>query len=764
MKRFNLTIERLPQVRSASSLILLLVALLPGGPASWASTSKANNPTAIQIFDQAFELRTSLEGKPASSRTLGDYKKVINKYRSVYYQYPGSAKADDALVAVAELYQLMANDQKDRSYYEQSIKAYKFLLKEYPGSPFRAEALYTIGEIYLNDLRDPADAQDIFKEFISKYPRSSKARNAKARLDDLRAEMKQAKKTTVKSASSSTNSIENADLAAHSSGTPPPEKNLATKEATNKEIVSEEIAKEQEFVKPPSPLRVNKENQPTGQKTSTPGDVATADPSGKAASTANAKNSASEIVPAGQKSGRKNAFITELKYWNNEEYTRVILVPDGEVKYQEGKLDDPARFYLDIENAKLSTTFTAKAFPINDGYVNQIRLGQLKDQVARIVLDLGEIKSCQVSSLQNPYRIVIDISGPPRSSLHAAKKDWQVTRGEMLPDELEHPAIAKKKPSTEQKKQDADLETARKTEGAADKTLGTTPSDSATPRSAKNNLPQSKGKSTAGTAAPLIAKQETQPKPKTATPKSDGTRSLTRTLGLKIGRIVIDPGHGGHDTGTVGPSGLQEKDLVLDIAMRLKSLIEERLEGEVILTRTDDVFVPLEERTAMANQTQADLFISIHANSSRNRKVSGVETFFLNFANSPGVEEIAARENASSKKTVFELQDLVQKITLNEKVDESKEFAQIVQKTVTTSLYKPKTPHRDRGVKQAPFIVLIGANMPSILSEISFVSNPLDEKLLKSSSYRQKIAEALCEGIASYAGNLGGIKTAKVIH
>ncbi len=231
MKRFNLTIERLLRVRSASSLILFLVVLLPGRPVSWASTSKANNPAAIQIFDQAVELRTALEGKPASSRILGDYKKVISKYRSVYYQYPGSAKADDALIAVAELYQLMANDQKDPSYFEHAIKAYKFLIKEYPGSPYRAEALYAIGEIYLNDLRDPTDAQDIFKEFISKYPHSSKARNAKARLDDLRAEMKQTKKPLVKSASSSVNPVENTDLAARSSGTTPPEKNLATKEA-----------------------------------------------------------------------------------------------------------------------------------------------------------------------------------------------------------------------------------------------------------------------------------------------------------------------------------------------------------------------------------------------------------------------------------------------------------------------------------------------------------------------------------------------------
>jgi N-acetylmuramoyl-L-alanine amidase len=141
--------------------------------------------------------------------------------------------------------------------------------------------------------------------------------------------------------------------------------------------------------------------------------------------------------------------------------------------------------------------------------------------------------------------------------------------------------------------------------------------------------------------------------------------------------------------------------------------------------------------------------------------VSGVETFFLDFASSSEAEEIAARENSSAQKTIFELQDLVQKIALKEKIDESRELAQIVQKSVTSQLQKTHSQTRDRGVKQAPFIVLIGANMPSILSEVSFVSNPSDEKLLKSSSYRQKLAEALFRGIESYAEALGGIKTAR---
>jgi N-acetylmuramoyl-L-alanine amidase len=763
MKRFNLTIEHLPIFRPALKLIILLVALLSVAPAFWASNSKANNPTAIQIFDQAVELRTALEGKPASTRTLADYKRVISKYRSVYYQYPGSSKADDALIAVAELNQRIANDLKDPGYFELAIKAYKFLLKEYPGSPYRTEALYATGEIYLNDLRDQINAQEIFKEFITKYPHSSKARNAKARLDDLRAEAKQAQKITVRSAPKNTKSITSKDLASAASAITPPETNLSVKEASTDENGVEKKTKDLESTKLLPSLPASKENQSAGLRATTPSDTATDEFSSKVTSSPSTKNSVLEGTQVAQKLVRKISFITELKYWNTEEYTRVVIVTDGDVKFLEGKLDDPVRYYLDFENAKLSSSFTAKAFPINDGYVSQIRLGQLKDQVARVVLDLGEIKNCQVSNLQNPYRIVIDVSGPPRSSLLAERKDWQVKRGEPLPDERERFTISKKKPATEQKRKDIELEKAQKAGVATDRAYETS-SDHPAQSPARNSYTQSKDKTTTATVAPLVSKQETQLKPKTATPKSDGTRSLTRTLGLKIGRIVIDPGHGGYDTGTVGPSGLQEKDLVLDISKRLKALIEERLDGEVTLTRTEDVFVPLEERTAIANQTQADLFISIHANSSRNRRVSGVETFFLNFADSPDVEEIAARENASSQKTIFELQDLVQKITLKEKVEESKEFAQIVQKTVTSTLYKPQTPHRNRGVKQAPFIVLIGANMPSILSEISFVSNPMDEKLLKSSSYRQKIAEALCEGIASYAGNLGGIKTAKIVH
>jgi N-acetylmuramoyl-L-alanine amidase len=245
-----------------------------------------------------------------------------------------------------------------------------------------------------------------------------------------------------------------------------------------------------------------------------------------------------------------------------------------------------------------------------------------------------------------------------------------------------------------------------------------------------------------------------------ARPTARGDRSLIRVLGLKIGKIVIDPGHGGHDTGTIGPDGLEEKDVVLDVGKRLGRLLETRLGAEVVYTRKDDTFIPLETRTAIANQQRADLFISIHANSSQDPTARGVETYYLNFTSSPDALEVAARENAVSEKSIYELQDLVKKIALKEKIEESREFAGDVQESLHSGLAAKSPAIRDRGVKKAPFIVLIGANMPSILAEISFVSNPTDERRLETSEYRQRIAESLYRGIAKYVNGLSGVKVA----
>ena len=256
------------------------------------------------------------------------------------------------------------------------------------------------------------------------------------------------------------------------------------------------------------------------------------------------------------------------------------------------------------------------------------------------------------------------------------------------------------------------------------------------------------------------SRRTAEPDVREARPTANGDRSLIRALGLKIGKIVIDPGHGGHDTGTIGPNGLEEKDLVLEVGRRLGKLLETRLGAEVVYTRRDDTFIPLETRTAIANQQRADLFISIHANSSHDSAARGVETYYLNFTSSPEALEVAARENAVSEKSIYELQDLVKKIALKEKIEESREFAGDVQESLHSGLAAKSPAIRNRGVKKAPFIVLIGANMPSILAEISFVSNPADEHRLETSEYRQRIAESLYRGIAKYVDGLSGVKVA----
>jgi N-acetylmuramoyl-L-alanine amidase len=243
--------------------------------------------------------------------------------------------------------------------------------------------------------------------------------------------------------------------------------------------------------------------------------------------------------------------------------------------------------------------------------------------------------------------------------------------------------------------------------------------------------------------------------PKAAEPTSHGDRTLTRMLGLKIGRIVIDPGHGGHDLGTVGPGGLLEKNLVLSLARDLQRLIQEELGAEVVLTRNDDTFVSLEDRTAIANQHHADLFISIHANSSHNRSISGVETYYLDFAKTASEREVAARENASADNNVRDLENLIKKIAQADKSAESRELASLIQKTLYSGARKLLPSTQDRGVRKAPFIVLIGAKMPSVLAEVAFISNPKDERILNKEANQQLLARALFSGIESYMNTLG---------
>jgi N-acetylmuramoyl-L-alanine amidase len=268
------------------------------------------------------------------------------------------------------------------------------------------------------------------------------------------------------------------------------------------------------------------------------------------------------------------------------------------------------------------------------------------------------------------------------------------------------------------------------------------------------------GKNTRVAAAtkepPAAAKTTDSPKPTTpatAAANARGGYSLSRQLGLGISRVVIDPGHGGHDPGAQ-VRGLNEAELVLDIAQRLERLLVNEPGVEVVLTRRTSAYVALEERTAIANRSAADLFLSIHANASGNAAVRGFETYFLSFAPNSEAEAIAARENAGSARRMASLPDIVKAIALNNKIDESRDFASMVQASMHDLLRKTDRNARNLGVKQAPFMVLIGATMPSVLVEVSFLTNRDEATLLRSQNYRQQIAEALFAGVMKYGNSL----------
>jgi N-acetylmuramoyl-L-alanine amidase len=414
---------------------------------------------------------------------------------------------------------------------------------------------------------------------------------------------------------------------------------------------------------------------------------------------------------------RRTPQVTGIRYWNAENYTRIVVDVEEEVKFDAARISNPDRIYFDLSKARLSSTLAGKTFEVESGFLKTIRVAQNQAGVVRMVLEVDKVKDYSVFLLPNPYRLVVDVHGVGLATAKAEKsepvKTAKVEKPTLKPEKTEVPKV--------------EVASAEPSKSAPE------------PRKSTKREPPAK-------------------EPEFAKATRNGQHSLTRALGLKIGRIVIDAGHGGHDTGTIGPSGLMEKDLCLDIALRLGKAIQENLPGtEVHYTREDDTFVPLENRTALANQVRADLFISIHANSSRDRSARGVETYYLNFAASEDAMEVAARENALSQSSIHELRDLIKQIASNEKLEESRELAAEIQEALSGRLRRYSRQIKDRGVKRAPFVVLIGANMPSILAEISFISNPADETALKKPDHRQRVVEGLYNGIEQYLQNLNSL-------
>jgi N-acetylmuramoyl-L-alanine amidase len=692
-------------------------------------------------------MREALNGRPVEQRSRREYQRVVNAYRAVYFGAPSSSKADPSVVATAELMVEMGRQFDDNKILRGAIEQYRFLRKEYPGSKYRFDALFTIGEVYKDDLDDPEEARAAFDDFLHRYPRNRLADDARAALKELdadAAEMEQARKQVPKARASGRD--ETAD-----DGTPVRSKlprvtgirHWSTPDYTRVAIdIEQDVKFDSQRIA--NPDRVFFDLRDT-----------------KLASTL-----------VGKTFDVDDGFLKRIRVAEFQPgRTRVVLEVDDLASYNAFLLPDPYRLIIDVHGKQSRATMLAKAQPESDG-----SSVAASDAVEDDSQEQGEDakpaeKKVQKEGSQSPVKFAKAKSGDKVSSKEvdlpptAADSSQPASGIGVVKTTVAVPGSGRKIPKTIVEAEDraptavATLEHEKvQPEATPARRADVSSGDEVQASKTTVGLGRKK-KSRAGAAAPDTADLEIRE----ARPTAAGDRSLIRALGLKIGKIVIDAGHGGHDTGTIGPNGLLEKDLVLDVAKRLGKLLESRLGAEVIYTRQDDTFLPLETRTAIANRERADLFISIHANSSRDSDARGVETYYLNFTSSAEALEVAARENAVSEKSIHELQDLVKKIALKEKIEESREFASDVQESLYGGLSLHSAGVRNRGIKKAPFIVLIGANMPSILAEISFVSNPADERKLKTVEHRQRIAESLYRGVSKYVSGLSGVKVASKI-
>lgn len=704
---------------------------------------------ARQHYATAERLREALNGRPAEDRSRREYQRVIEAYRRVYYGSPASTKADPSVVALAELLVEMGRQFDDPKVLKSAIGQYEFLRREYPGSRYRFDALFTIGEIYKEDLEDPAKARETFQEFVHRYPHNRLAEQARKEL------------------------VEPVQQVADKKPVTDPQKNSkAASKVKSEEYDSDEAGN--------APVVVAK--------------------------------------PVAKPSGRL-ARVTGIRHWSTPDYTRVAIDLEQDVKFESQRIDGPDRIFFDLRGTTLASTLVGKSFDVDDGFLKKIRVAQFKNDQTRVVLEVDSLSQYDAFLLPNPYRLIVDIHGKDAHGKSSAKVKEPVLKdaaGDASIEPSATPAVAtpaeellktiepadsgaqtehrkgeaaaldkrdktatKLKPASVKKAEDSDDSDDTKADNNARAVVAKT-KDSAgivakdtvvvkeTVAKISDTLEPAKPSKSGKTGrATRNSKEKDQDEEDAmaheARPTANGDRSLIRALGLKIGKIVIDAGHGGHDTGTIGPNGIREKDVVLDVGRKLGKMLQQRLGAEVVYTRSDDTFIPLETRTAIANRERADLFVSIHANSSDDPDARGVETYYLNFTSSRDALEVAARENAVSEKSIHELQDLVKKIALKEKIEESREFASDVQTSLYSSLAAKNSNMRNRGVKKAPFIVLIGANMPSILAEVSFVSNPEDAKKLQTQERRQQIADSLYRGIARYVNGLSGVKVASKI-
>ena len=414
--------------------------------------------------------------------------------------------------------------------------------------------------------------------------------------------------------------------------------------------------------------------------------------------------------------------VLPVQYWSSDDYTRIVIRSSGPVTHTSKLLKKTANqsreLFIDFAHSSIDKQYTA-SIPVKEGLLQKIKSKQLNPNTVRIKLNIESISTYKIFSLNDPFRVIVDVHGQQKV-LSTSKTIPHLKQERVEPTKkiVARQAITKKPPV---------IKTHEKIQPLT------------------QNIEEKE---------PFIVLNENNKrKPGTKSlkePKNVPTElSLAQQLGLGVRRIVIDPGHGGKDPGAMG-FGLKEKEIALNVARKTADQLKSVYEYEVILTRDNDRSLPLEERTAIANTKKADLFVSIHVNAHPNKSTRGVETFYLNLATNTEAMRVAALENATTTMNISDMQDILTDLMQNSKIQESSVLAEYVQSRLVSGLRENMYSTTDLGVKQAPFYVLIGAEMPAILAEISFISNPQDAKRLRDEQFLEEIARQIAAGVAGY--------------
>lgn len=660
---------------------------------------------SAQQFQHAQRMHAWLDGKLTTRRTRLDYSRVMDAYRNVYMDDSGSRYAVAAMAATADLYAEEGRVFHDAALLRDSIGQYEALRRQYPRSEYAYSALLNEGDIYELDLGDLTRAKQRFELFLRLYPGNALGVEARYELSAIRRRERP---------------VEPGRETAAARKTEPQAKRRVRAGAENVSRLAAPVARARKL---------------PAAGVGAASDAAAMMPVAARPQVRSAAAASAVVGHAGL------PLVMNVRHWSTTDSTRVVIGLQKEVQYEAARTTNPDRIFFDLYGARLSPALMGRSTEsVQDGFLKGIEVTQLTQDVTRVVLDVSPVSDYSAFYLPTPPRLIVDVRGRARE---VARNGTHTVTHRAGGSEL----AAVSEPSREVKA------TPAPTMGpVAARVPGTRPATrEAMRRKSGNALP-----------APLKSMTPAVVGHPAAVPMLEpNAPTMVRALGLKIHRIVIDAGHGGHDSGTIGRNGLEEKTVTLDVALRLGRLLKRKLGAEVFYTRDTDTFVPLETRTAIANKDRADLFISIHVNSNPDTAIRGVATYYLSFTNSADALELAARENAVSKQSIHQLSDLVKKIALNDKLNESRIFAKDVEQSLYGGLDEGNPGFEELGVKKAPFVVLIGANMPSILAEISFLSNPQSAQELTEPTYRERIAEALYRGVAGYVSSVNGMSLAQ---